>query len=201
VFKTVKRSWGELVSESTTADEFKAQVAIHYPRESVLQLEKIEYYCEKRFKPKIPEYKPQYTEFIVPALLQFWVDQELRANKDRPRSLFLVGESRLGKTEWARSLGKHTYFNGMFNLEDWNFDAEYLVIDDIEWKFVPAKKALMGAQKVFTMTDKYKKKVTLQWGKPCIYLCNQDMDVYNSCDERMWLRDNAEYVIVLNKLY
>lgn len=89
----------------------------------------------------------------------------------------------------------------MFNLDDWNADADYLIIDDIDWKYVPAKKALFGAQKQFTITDKYIKKKTLLWGKPVIYLCNQDMDVYNSCDEKLWLRDNCDYVILHTKMF
>lgn len=130
-----------------------------------------------------------------------WVSNHLRGTGDRPKSLFLVGESRLGKTEWARSLGPHTYFNSMFNLDDWNPDGKYLVIDDIEWKWVPAKKALLGAQQQFTLTDKYRKKVTLSWGKPCIYLCNRDMDVFNTCEEWHWLKENCIYVRLDNKLY
>ena len=89
----------------------------------------------------------------------------------------------------------------MFNLDDWQSDADYLIIDDIEWKYVPAKKALLGAQEQFTMTDKYRKKVTLMWGKPTIYLCNPDQDVYNTCEERVWLRGNVQYTILHNKIF
>jgi len=89
----------------------------------------------------------------------------------------------------------------MFNLKDWNYDAEYMVIDDIEWKYVPGKKGLIGAQQTITLSDKYVKKMTFSWGKPVIYLCNEDMDVFNTCDEKRWLWENAVYVMLKNKLY
>lgn len=200
-FKPPKKSWGEILEECGDAESFTRAVQTHYPRDAVLHLDKLEYFCERRFKPKLPPYVPRHVEFILPQSLTDWVETHLRGGNDRPKSLYLVGPSRFGKTEWARSLGDHTYWNGMVNLDDWNFDGKYLVLDDIEWKFLPAKKSLLGAQRQITLTDKYRKKVTLEWGKPCIYLCNEDMDVFNTCAEKKWLWDNCCYVILHNKLY
>ena len=89
----------------------------------------------------------------------------------------------------------------MFNLDDWNPNASYLVIDDIEWTFVPCKKGLFGAQQQLTITDKYRKKQTLIWGKPVIYLCNPDDDVYFTCKETKWLLDNCTYVYLNKPLF
>jgi len=36
--------------------------------------------------------------------LKGWRDSEL-GSTDRPKALWITGQSRLGKTEWARSLG------------------------------------------------------------------------------------------------
>lgn len=91
---------------------------------------------------------------------------------DRPRSLILESPSRFGKTEWARSLGPHMYFNHLFNLDDWRDDALYIIFDDFEWQFIPAKKCFLGAQKMFSISDKYRKKRTVKFGKPCIVLTN-----------------------------
>lgn len=172
-----------------------------FPRDYVLNYEKLEYFAKQHYKAKVEEYVSKFTSFIVPQVLRDWVLESLDPTANRPKSLFLVGASRMGKTEWARSLGCHTYFNHMFNLDDWNHAGRYLVIDDIEWKYFPARKALLGAQSTFTMTDKYRKKVTLAWGKPCIYLCNKDMDVFNSCDEYEWLKDNCVYYNLQGKLF
>ncbi|ORX47108.1 hypothetical protein BCR36DRAFT_371905 [Piromyces finnis] len=75
----------------------------------------------------------------------------------RPNSLILVGPSRSGKTEWARSLGQHMYFNNLLNLDDWDESADYIVLDDFSsdiTKFLPSLKCFFGGQKEFTLTDK-----------------------------------------------
>jgi hypothetical protein len=64
----------------------------------------------------------------------------------------------------------------MFNLDSWDPDARYLILDDIEFEFVPARKALFFGQSEFTITDKYRKKKPVRWGKPVFYLCNEEPD-------------------------
>lgn len=93
---------------------------------------------------------------------------------ERPRSLILIGDSRTGKTEWARSIGEHMYFNGMLNLDKWDNDATYAVFDDWEdWGRFYLYKQFLGAQKEFELTDKYRAKRTVQWGKPSIVISNE----------------------------
>nr|WAE42567.1 MAG: replication associated protein [Cressdnaviricota sp.] len=196
----LKPGWGDLLGEATDVQSFLALVKSTYPRDFVLNHEKLLYFAKQQYRTIIEPYIPNPDHvFIIPNELSDWNNQ--RRNGDRPKSLWLCGNTRLGKTQWARSLGSHIYWNNQYNLDDWNPDAEYLVIDDIDWKYVPAKKALLGAQLTFTLTDKYRKKVTLNWGKPVIYLCNKDMDVYHTCDESDWLRDNCTYIFILNKLF
>jgi len=89
----------------------------------------------------------------------------------------VVGPSRLGKTEWARSLGRHIYMCGLFNLAKWDNEAQYLVIDDISFPLIGGgRKALWGSQKELTLTDKFARKRAVKWGKPMIFLCNGDND-------------------------
>lgn len=91
----------------------------------------------------------------------------------------------------------------MFNIDVWNSDAEYIVIDDIDWEYIPCKKALFGAQLEFTITDKYRKKRRVKWGKPCILLANEDGDPYEkmSQKEKKWYDENVTLCYVNNKLY
>lgn len=89
----------------------------------------------------------------------------------------LLGSTRIGKTEFARSLGKHIYMCGQWDLGEWDSSARYLVIDDISFEFWHAgRKALWGGQQQLVLTDKYARKRTVKWGKPMIYLCNPDQD-------------------------
>ena len=86
-------------------------------------------------------------------------------------SLCLYGESRTGKTLWARSLGKHIYCVGLVSgnecLKD---DVDYAVFDDIRGNQVfPSFKEWLGAQAWVTVKclyrePKLKSGVSLQFG-------------------------------------
>jgi hypothetical protein len=134
-------------------------------------------------------------ENISPAVLD-WLRLEF-PKTDRPKTLILVSPSRYGKTEWSRSLGKAAYMEGDFDLGQISEDSEYLVMSDIprhkigdQWVFEKYK-AFFGAQKLVTVTDKYRKKVTLKWGKPMIYLCNKFDGQWAEDD---WLMANSVVV-------
>jgi len=66
------------------------------------------------------------------------------------------------------------YFNSMFNLELWDDKCKYAVFDDFEdWSKWYAYKQFLGAQHEFTVTDKYRRKRQVKWGRPCIVLSNE----------------------------
>jgi len=113
----------------------------------------------------------------------------------------LIGRSKLGKTRWARSLGRHTYWQGLTNLETFDKDSDYIIFDDIEFEYMPNKKQWWGAQLEFTVTDKYKKKMSIRWGKPLIFLCNPDEDPRTHPKWCQWYEDNTVVVEIENKLY
>lgn len=74
---------------------------------------------------------------------------ELRENAPaeplRHKSLVLEGDSRTGKTLWARALGKHNYLSGHLDLNDkvFSLDADYNIIDDVDPHYL---KEFMGAR-------------------------------------------------------
>jgi hypothetical protein len=112
----------------------------------------------------------------------------------------LVGSSRTGKTAWARSLGTHAYFNTYFNLAVLNAEtAKYAIFDDLaDWRGFSSYKAWLGCQWEFAVTDKYKHKQQLIWGRPCIVLANL-MPLFDEFD---WIRQNCFIVDIGNtRLY
>ena len=116
----------------------------------------------------------------------------------RPKGLVLYGETRLGKTVWARSLGAHAYFGGLFNLDDFSESgAEYAIFDDISggFGFFPSYKQWLGGQFQFTVTDKYKHKVTVKLGKPAVWICNRDPRIEwvkpGTNIDFAWMEDNC----------
>lgn len=191
-----KRKWSEvLAADSKDAAETLIQEVS--PRDYILNAERIDYWLAKRYKQTTEStYTPRFTEFNICMAMQAWANQRL--DDDRPKSLILYGETRTGKTHWARSLGRHMYFNGMFDMSLWDDSAEYAIFDDYpDWSNFFSYKQWLGAQQQFTMTDKYCKKRTIVWGKPCIILANSlpsfpDMD---------WVRKNCVIVKISAPLF
>lgn len=131
----------------------------------------------------------------IPALLEQWVREEL-PKKDRPKCLVLVGPSRLGKTQWARSLGRHMYWRGMTNVTRWDEAAKFLVFDDIEWQFIPQKKSLLTCMGNATVTDKYKGKKDILVDKPAIVLLNE-FDLASIPEAEYW--DKNLFVVTVSE--
>lgn len=114
------------------------------------------------------------------------------------------GETRLGKTIWARSLGPHIYCCLQWNVDDLKAgldDAKYAVLDDIQgnFQFFPAYKGWLGAQNTFTVTDKYRGKTTIPWGRPTIWLMNDDPEEVSHVDLN-WLRGNCDIIHLTESL-
>lgn len=117
----------------------------------------------------------------------------------RGTSLVLYGPSRMGKTVWARSLRQdHAYFGGMFSLDEDISNAHYAVFDDMELKFLPRWKFWLGHQIQFYETDKYRKKVLIDWNKPAIWCSNTDpRNEHGVTEEQIdWLNANCTFIYV-----
>jgi hypothetical protein len=128
--------------------------------------------------------------------------QVLNAMQRRPKSLILYGPSRTGKTCWARSLGRHVHHSNTINMDLHDDTAEYAIFDDIEGGIKEINyKNWLGGQLHFSMTDKYKKKKSIIWGKPSIFISNdhpfhtkRDIDV-------AWLEANTIVVHIDRPMY
>jgi len=93
------------------------------------------------------------------------------------------------------------YFNGMFNLDSWDPDAKFIILDDMPLRFIKNPKGFLGAQAEFEITDKYRSKMNVKWGKPCIYLSNTELanqDLTGTDMDLNWLRVNTIEVILLD---
>jgi hypothetical protein len=81
----------------------------------------------------------------------------------------------------------------------WDDEASYVVVDDVPWEnFVKSgyKKPLLGAQRDFQVTGKYRPVKPIRGGIPCIFITN-DRPLLDS-----WDRGNVlVYDIGSDKLY
>ena len=202
-----KENWGSIRLKSTNKRDYMEMVAANFPRDHALNYEKLEYYAEKVFG----EIRSTYVSppgYLFPHLITTmaeWATEYVlgpQLNATRAKTLFLVGPTRTGKSAWARSIGTHMYFQGMFNLDDWDNNARYAVFDDIEWKYMPNKKQFIGCQSNFVVTDRYRKKRTVDYGLPTIICMNHDNYQAVQADPMYdWVLGNSVVVIVNNKLF
>nr|URG86772.1 replication associated protein [Tomato severe rugose virus] len=153
----------------------------------------------------------------VPREMQAWADDYFgrgaAARPERPISIIIEGDSRTGKTMWARALGAHNYLSGHldFNPRVYSNHVEYNVIDDIAPHYLKLKhwKELLGAQKDWQSNCKYGKPVQIKGGIPCIVLCNPGEGASYKCflekEENAslnnWTKHNAKFVFLNTPLY
>lgn len=175
----------------------------------VIRREQLRKYADELFPETAAGYTPPFVVkpwINIPEICSLWVKKyinEYTHGRGRPRSLCLVGDTRFGKTSWARSLdSQHLYFGSAFNLDTWVEDAKYAIFDDIKLDFFPLYKAWMGGQHQFNITDKYRAKRTITWGKPCIWCVNTVDDPRDAKGADLnWLRGNIIFVHIKDYLF
>ncbi|AJD07519.1 replication-associated protein [Sewage-associated circular DNA virus-36] len=212
-------NWGGILESAKSEEEFLILVRVNQPTEWVLRNDSIVKYAKTHYKAaREPEkvYPPE--SWVVPPALDDWVaevfsDVSTRGvlpRPDRPKTLLLVGPTRLGKSVWAKSLGRYSYMCGMWHSDEFDESAQYLILDDFEFDFFHGmRKAIWGAQEVFTTTDKWRKGVA-RWGKPTIWICQEEHNPFTAVNrktglavmdetERDWYKQNCVEVHVNTK--
>nr|WKW49313.1 replication-associated protein [Tomato mottle leaf distortion virus] len=188
------------------------------PKDFVLQHHNIRSNLERIF-PKAPEpWVPpfQLSSFNnVPDEMQEWADDYFgrgaAARPERPISIIVEGDSRTGKTMWARALGSHNYLSGHldFNSRVYSNEAEYNVIDDIPPQYLKHWKELIGAQLDWQRNCKYGKPVQIKGGIPSIVLCNPGegasykdfLEKEENAALKNWTLNNAKFIFLDSPLY
>lgn len=111
----------------------------------------------------------------------------------------------MGKTVWARSLGQHLYFCGLYSYAEAikHEHAKYAVFDDLQggMKFFHSFKNWLGAQQEFQIKGLYKDPQLIKWGKPCIWLSNTDPRFDVSREDADWLEGNCIFVEINTPLH
>jgi len=201
--------WGPLTEmDHETPEDAYAQALISKTKEEarlvITDLDPTRWFCNyynieaalSHLFPKPPpaDYSSSFTSFIVPALLANWNENE--RHRHRPLALVLWGPSRLGKTQWARSLGKHDYLKGEIDPDAFTDTCEYRVLDDLN-NLAISWRSLIGADP-FTIKGKYIKNRTIS-PKPTIIIANYMPKVdHNNFD---WWISNTIRVHIKDKLY
>nr|AFP89683.1 Rep protein [Tomato leaf curl Taiwan virus] len=187
------------------------------PKDFVLQFHNLNSNLDRIFTPPLEVYiSPfNFSSFDqVPRELVKWVAENVRdsaARPWRPMSIVVEGESRTGKTLWARSLGPHNYLCGHLDLSPrvYSNEAWYNIIDDVDPHYLKHFKEFMGAQREWQSNTKYGKPIQIKGGIPTIFLCNpgptssykEYLDEEKNFALKDWALKNAEFITLTEPLY
>nr|CBX25666.1 rep [Bhendi yellow vein mosaic virus] len=187
------------------------------PKDFVLQFHNLNANLDRIFQePPAPYVSPFSSSSFdqVPEELEEWVSENVvdaAARPLRPQSIVIEGDSRTGKTMWARSLGPHNYLCGHLDLSPkvYSNDAWYNVIDDVDPHFLKHFKEFMGAQRDWQSNTKYGKPVQIKGGIPTIFLCNpgpnssykEFLDEEKNNALKNWAVKNAIFITLEEPLY
>ncbi|AAU00339.1 AC1 protein [Tomato yellow leaf curl Guangdong virus] len=187
------------------------------PKDFVLQFHNLTNNLDRIFTPPLEVYISPFLSSSfdqVPEELEEWVSENVMnaaARPWRPNSIVIEGDSRTGKTTWARSLGLHNYLCGHLDLSPkvYSNDAWYNVIDDVDPHYLKHFKEFMGAQRDWQSNTKYGKPIQIKGGIPSIFLCNpgptssykEYLDEEKNAALKNWALKNATFVTLTEPLY
>jgi hypothetical protein len=149
----------------------------------------------------------------IPEKMKQWLvkyvwNRDKLSKYERAESLYIAGPSKTGKTDTCYNLlnkdwnyckvfviDTYTNWRAFHNYIEENGLPDFVLVDDIsieelgrEWK------NLLGGQKTITYALSPTNKVTIEYCRPCIYLCNPDSDIFNNnsfkSSKISWLEDN-----------
>lgn len=191
---------------ASSRDEFMEAVADADYKTFVCFHDKIDAFATKKFKSDPMPYTDPFSNSWIPnTALDGWALENVTnwtpSIALRPKSLILIGDSRLGKTAWARRHGEHVYFNGTWNvakLDCLSNTTKYAVWDDLfNWDAFNYKQWL-GGQWEFEVTGKYRAPRSVHgWGRPSIVCCNE----LPSQLDNSWVKENCLIVYVRFALF
>nr|URM59626.1 replication-associated protein [Tomato yellow leaf curl virus] len=187
------------------------------PRDFILQFHNLNSNLDRIFQePPAPYISPFLSSSFnqVPDELEVWVSENVMSSAARPwrpNSIIIEGDSRTGKTMWARSLGPHNYLCGHLDLSPkvYSNDAWYNVIDDVDPHYLKHFKEFMGAQRDWQSNTKYGKPIQIKGGIPTIFLCNpgptssyrEYLDEEKNISLKNWALKNATFVTLYEPLF
>nr|WOL23816.1 C1 [Tomato yellow leaf curl virus]WOL23978.1 C1 [Tomato yellow leaf curl virus] len=187
------------------------------PKDYILQFHNLNSNLDRIFQePPAPYISPFLSSSFnqVPDELEVWVSENVlssAARPWRPNSIVIEGDSRTGKTMWARSLGPHNYLCGHLDLSPkvYSNDVWYNVIDDVDPHYLKHFKEFMGAQRDWQSNTKYGKPIQIKGGIPTIFLCNpgptssyrEYLDEEKNISLKNWALKNATFVTLYEPLF
>lgn len=142
-------------------------------------------------------------KFYIPKEIQDWIDyfQDWWTYPfDRCKGLWITGCARSAKTSLVATIGPHNYFPNVWNMENFHSGKKFNFFDDQDIVFESLEdfryfKGFVGAQKIITISGKYKKPRTVTNNIPCIWCSNMRFeDQVKDQATRNYIRANMKIV-------
>lgn len=119
-------------------------------------------------------------KFYIPKAIRDWIDyfeDWWKSPFDRCKGLWITGCTRSAKTSLIATLGPNNYFPNVWNYDNFNNGKKFNFFDDQDVVFESMEdfryyKGFVGAQKVITISGKYKKPKTVVNNIPCVWCSN-----------------------------
>nr|UBS89917.1 replicase [Tomato leaf curl Palampur virus] len=220
--QTANDAYAKAINTGNKEDALKVLKELA-PKDYVLQFHNLMTNLDRIFPSQVEDYRSPLNvssfDRVPPALVD-WVYTNMGRYPARPFSaalpyrtigLVLEGDSRTGKTMWARSLGPHNYLCGHLDLNPrvYSNDALYNVIDDVDPHYLKHFKEFMGAQRDWQSNTKYGKPMMIKGGIPTIFLCNKGpqssykefLDEEKNAALKQWALKNAVFITLEGPLY
>nr|QYA72261.1 replication-associated protein [Tomato leaf curl New Delhi virus]WAJ59587.1 AC1 [Tomato leaf curl New Delhi virus] len=214
--QTANDAYAQAINTGNKTDALKVLKELA-PKDYVLQFHNLINNLDRIFQTRSEVYVSPFSISSfdrVPADLVDWAKYNVvcsAARPLRPISIVIQGDSRTGKTMWARCLGPHNYLCGHLDLSPkvYSNDAWYNVIDDVDPHYLKHFKEFMGAQRDWQSNTKYGKPVMIKGGIPTIFLCNEGpnssykeyLDEEKNAALKQWAIKNAVFITLEEPLY
>nr|AGH27831.1 AC1 protein [Tomato yellow leaf curl virus] len=187
------------------------------PKDYILQFHNLSSNLDRIFSPPLDVYVSPFLSSSfnqVPDELDEWVAENVVSSAARPWtpiSIVIEGDSRTGKTMWARTLGPHNYLCGHLDLSPkvYSNDVWYNAIDDVDPHYLKHFKEFMGAQRDWQSIAQIGKPIQIKGGIPTIFLCNpaptssyrEYLDEEKNISLKNWALKNAIFVTLYEPLF
>lgn len=152
----LKPTWGEMMSDASSADEWLRLVKRHYPREYALNLQRLEYTAEKNF----PTFGPNtICTFSVSPNATMTSALNLLAPLPATTTV-VIGPSGCGKTTWAKIYAPKPclFVRHLDTLKDLGPHHMSIIFDDLDFRHLPhpTQKYIVDQTDVATIHLRYR---------------------------------------------
>lgn len=185
-------------------DEAVAFIMEHFP--TSMFLPQVQTFLRTRISPPPCAYVPDFEmlPWNIPSRLKEWKESNFPVRDGVvPVPLVIIGPPRCGKTTWAQSFGMPAVMIGGWDVERlMQTDITHLVLNNVKLgkKYVDKLK-LAGCEPSLTVEGKYRPEVTVPWGKPVIWICDEGNSVLKSRDLGPYLRESAVVVTLDGRMF